>query len=488
MSWTRTAATFLVIASVAACSDVGSEPSIEQTSLTTHTTIAPTTTTPTSMTELTEEDISAMVSYRRLLAEIGPEVWPGWGEPVPPLLQLGLEAEYLVGHPDPPEGFTPTGLTADQIEVWSAPPGTVTPGPFATTWDVDGVWSAMIPVRDLFEQTVDEVLGEGTVDWTDAAYLRGLVHEAFHAYQLATDDALPDFGGSDDDRAMAALEDVSLEAAYALEASALRDAIVAETLSEAREHVADFLDLRAERWSSYDADMIALEKTMEWAEGAARYADVAVLTADRSGIDLPPLTELPTGPELRDEYLEDLASSVSREDGIRGWWQALGSAQLFALDRLSVRWQTQVLEDQRAIDQMLAGAVEVPPALEEFEVIEATIDGRAMRLAVAATPDEWAAGLTGVDLLDPLDGMLFWFPEDVAGQGFTMRGAVIPLDIAFFSAVGELVSVETMPLCEADPCPTYGPDESFRFAVEAEGGAFSGLAPGATLELPEASP
>lgn len=488
MSWTRTAVLVLLMASpLGACSDGASDAPSEPTSpATSTTTIAPTTTA--SVTELTDEDVAAMVSYRRLMAEVGPEVWPGWGEPVPPLLQLGFEAEYLVGHPDPPEGFTPTGLTADGIEIWAAPPGTITPGPFATTWDVDGVWSAMIPVRDLFEQTVDEVLGDGAVDWTDAAYLRGLVHEAFHAHQLATDDALPAFGGSDDEQAMEALEDVSLESAYALEAAVLHDAIVADTLRETREHVDEFLDLRAERWSDFDTDMIALEKTMEWAEGAARYADVALLTADRSSVDLPDRTEIPAGLELRDEYLEDLASTVSREDGIRGWWQALGSAQLFALDRLSARWQTQVLDDQRAIDEMLAETVEVPSALEGFKVIEATIGGRAMRMAVAATPAEWAAGLTGVDVLDPLDGMLFWFPEDVAGQGFTMKGAAIPLDIAFFSADGELVSVETMPLCEADPCPTYGPDQSFRFAVEAERGALSDLGSEATLELPGAPP
>jgi uncharacterized protein len=61
--------------------------------------------------------------------------------------------------------------------------------------------------------------------------------------------------------------------------------------------------------------------------------------------------------------------------------------------------------------------------------------------------------------------MLFRFPEEVRGK-FNMKGALMPLEVAFFNQDGVLISVQTMSLCDNDPCPLYGPDQAFKYALE----------------------
>lgn len=88
----------------------------------------------------------------------------------------------------------------------------------------------------------------------------------------------------------------------------------------------------------------------------------------------------------------------------------------------------------------------------------------------------------GVTTIEPLDGMIFIFEQDLAG-GFWMKDTLIPLDIAFFSADGALVKVLSMVPCESDPCPTYSPGAPYRYAVEVPAGAFSNLPTDATLDI-----
>lgn len=92
-----------------------------------------------------------------------------------------------------------------------------------------------------------------------------------------------------------------------------------------------------------------------------------------------------------------------------------------------------------------------------------------MTVAVATSNVEQSRGLSGVTNLDGIDGMLFVFstPTNVR---FWMKDTLIPLDIAFFDSGGVLMDAMTMPICEENPCPTYGPGSSFEWAVEAPAG------------------
>ena len=123
-----------------------------------------------------------------------------------------------------------------------------------------------------------------------------------------------------------------------------------------------------------------------------------------------------------------------------------------------------------------------PAELDGFETSTITVDGRELIVAVAETPNQRSQGLMGVTDLGGLDGMLFVFQADSEG-GFWMKNTLIPLDIVFFTADGGFVDTLTMVPCVEDPCPTYRPDGSYRYALEALTGDLAFVTPTARLEL-----
>lgn len=435
--------------------------------------------------ELTDQTIDAVATYRSIIGEVGPQVWPGWGESVPPLLQRGDSHEFLIGHPDPPPGFVETGVVADGEAIWAAPVGTLTPGPAAATWDVGGIWVAMVPLRPVFETVVDDALGPDVIDWTDALYLRALVHEGFHAHQFTASPDIPDFGTGDAEAALSELSGIrDLEDRYVAEARHLRSAIVATTLEETREHALAFLDARRSRRSEVSPSISAHEKQMEWIEGVARYADVRALSLAADAAERSAYSEIPGVEETMASYLRDLEVTGTRPDGLAGWWQALGSAEGLVLDRLLLGWQDRILLDGEPIEDLLATAIAVPDALAESRHAFVSVGAVEMLVAIARDPGEWSQGLGAVLDLGGVDGMLFWFPSEVDGSAFTMEGASLPLDIAFFASDGRLVDVVAMSPCSDRPCPSYGASRPFRYAIEAPAGVFGDLEPTSSLILP----
>jgi uncharacterized membrane protein (UPF0127 family) len=117
----------------------------------------------------------------------------------------------------------------------------------------------------------------------------------------------------------------------------------------------------------------------------------------------------------------------------------------------------------------------VPPSLSDFPTAAVGVGDESWTVAVADTAVLRVQGLRGVADLGGLDGMLFSFPEDSAAT-FTMRGTLIPLDIAFFTADGTLVDRLEMVPCSADPCPSYRAAGPYRYALETPAGGFDAIA------------
>jgi len=121
-------------------------------------------------------------------------------------------------------------------------------------------------------------------------------------------------------------------------------------------------------------------------------------------------------------------------------------------------------------------------ALAGFDQAEIIVGGRTWNVAVAADAGERSRGLMGVTDLGDLDGMLFVFAADTETP-FWMKDTLIPLDVAFFGADGELVDLLRMEPCLGDPCPTYRAGGPYRYALEAPAGGLDD-AEGLYLELP----
>jgi len=131
---------------------------------------------------------------------------------------------------------------------------------------------------------------------------------------------------------------------------------------------------------------------------------------------------------------------------------------------------------------LVSCASDEPDGLDGFDISKIAIDDRELAVAVATTPRQRSQGLMGVTDLGGLDGMLFVFQTESTG-GFWMKDTLIPLDIAFFDSDGVLVDEMTMEPCTADPCPSYRPGGSYRYAVEAPAGDLAFVVPGSRLDI-----
>lgn len=318
---------------------------------------------------LADGNLARLEAVERLLDRYGPAAWPGWG-PQPLLVRAGPR-EVLVGYDGrltPPEGFEPApGVTLGGGPV-AALDGHLTPAPIATSWPVGDGWAVAIPVLDEFQDAIDAALGPGVVTLDDASYVRAVVHEAFHAFQLATfggPNALPRADEAVDERAVfAAWQRVpDLDARQRAQGRALAEALAAPEGpggdARATTAVRAFLELRAAWRADAPDGTRALERQVEWIEGLARYADVRVLRlAERDGADgAPGMRVVPTEGTTWAEFLAQLRDPAAIPGGLRDRLYVLGAAQGFALDRLLPGWRARALPGGEALEDLLAEAV-----------------------------------------------------------------------------------------------------------------------------------
>jgi uncharacterized membrane protein (UPF0127 family) len=125
------------------------------------------------------------------------------------------------------------------------------------------------------------------------------------------------------------------------------------------------------------------------------------------------------------------------------------------------------------LQEALAAAVPARAPFAGLTEVRAAIGDDCLRLAVADSLDERAAGLRGHAAdLGPYDGMLFVF-EGPTSARFTMSDVSNALDIAFFTADGDRTTTIAMKPCPdkaQGECPVYGSDALFTYAVETKPG------------------
>ncbi|PKM13469.1 MAG: hypothetical protein CVV13_01455 [Gammaproteobacteria bacterium HGW-Gammaproteobacteria-3] len=96
--------------------------------------------------------------------------------------------------------------------------------------------------------------------------------------------------------------------------------------------------------------------------------------------------------------------------------------------------------------------------------------GIRLQVEVADTEKAWARGLMQREELAADAGMLFVFPDD-AVRGVWMKNTLIPLDILFISATGEVVSwLQHVPPCVSDDCEAYYSSKPVRYMLEVNAG------------------
>jgi uncharacterized protein len=117
----------------------------------------------------------------------------------------------------------------------------------------------------------------------------------------------------------------------------------------------------------------------------------------------------------------------------------------------------------------------------------AEMAGEIFELEVASTQQQQALGLMFRSELPANRGMLFPFASPRRTR-FWMKDVPVPLDMVFLRN-GEVIAIAaSAPPCEAEPCPTYGPDNQIvDQVIELRSGraAEIGLAAGDTVTIRE---
>lgn len=122
-------------------------------------------------------------------------------------------------------------------------------------------------------------------------------------------------------------------------------------------------------------------------------------------------------------------------------------------------------------------------ATVKFTVTQADGTTKEFCALLADTPSAQARGLMQRTDLGGYDAMLFTWPSDTSG-GFWMRTVPIWLSIAWFNAVGKVVTQLDMAPCgDRDDCPTYSPAGPYRVAMETLRGGLEPLGVSATSRL-----
>ena len=103
------------------------------------------------------------------------------------------------------------------------------------------------------------------------------------------------------------------------------------------------------------------------------------------------------------------------------------------------------------------------------------LKGQKFTVEVADTDEKHALGLMFRDELAADHGMLFVVPRE-APRSFWMKNTRIPLDIMYFNAELELVSMSrNTPPCRTRRCPSYPSALPARFVLELNAGMASKL-------------
>jgi uncharacterized membrane protein (UPF0127 family) len=106
---------------------------------------------------------------------------------------------------------------------------------------------------------------------------------------------------------------------------------------------------------------------------------------------------------------------------------------------------------------------------------EVELKGQRFSVEIADTGEKRALGLMFRDSMPADHGMLFIFPRE-APRSFHMKNTRIPLDIMYFNADLELVSMsENTPPCRVARCPSYSSALPARFVLELNAGMASKL-------------
>lgn len=352
----------------------------------------------TALDHLSELDKARLAEAYHLRQTLGSEVIPGWAEVDIPVIVYNQAYLFLVGFPEPADGWVkmPHGTRLGQP--WELVPNDTFLGqPYyrqlyeqpdghtqAFTVQVGDRWVASLSIYDWMktvmtvqiQQDLPAVLSavlpvslfvDQLVPNSDT-YIRLIAHESLHAYQgikipgqLNEAERINNVNGSSYPS-----QDEPFVAAWHTELDLLNQAMRAETTEEAAALARDFLIQRAARRENANLSqkLIELEQTREWEEGIAKYAELKISVLASETTSYTPLETMSQDKEFNtyrnaarawDREIQQIRRMASDDGDGRFYYS--GFAQAALLDRLSPGWKDQLFTEGVWLEDLLNLAI-----------------------------------------------------------------------------------------------------------------------------------
>jgi hypothetical protein len=333
-----------------------------------------------------------------LRTTLGDAAWPGWGQQQIPIIVYNEEYAFLVGYPNPPDGWRKMPQNEWRGGPWEAVPDDTFEGevyyrqplddpektPENFTVLVGERWVATMGTLEygeisFYNQFPDELppnirpivpyrLVWKLIMGNTETYIGGLEHESFHAFQ-----------GSQALSRLAAAEYVSpmekqypwgdavMQESWQNELDLLLQAVRAPSDTECKDLARQFLAARDQRRedSGLSQEMVNYERQREWLEGLAKYNEITIVRLAGSFPGYVPLATLSIDPGFKhysgsEKYWSTQIDEVKRLSGREGETRFYysGMAQAVILDRLMPGWKEQAFQPDVMLEDLLRQAVE----------------------------------------------------------------------------------------------------------------------------------
>ena len=341
------------------------------------------------LSDLEKARLSEVIHLRTTL---GDAVWPGWSQADIPLIVYNEQCAFLVGYPNPPDGWLKVPSLEGRGGPWEQVPNDSfesqpyyrTPildpnkTPEAFTVLVGDQWVATFMTREYsqiefyrdFRQNLPPFISNLVpvrLVWSfmmgkAESYIAALEHESFHAFegQLAVEqlNASEQMYSVEDTYPFDAIEDP-----WKQEMEVLLKAIQAPTDTEAIDLARQFLSLRAARRRFLNVPQINLERLREWEEGLAKYAELEITRQAEAGGYIASggissdkdFKNYQGQQQFWSSQLKEAANTKGRSGDTRFYYS--GNALAILLDRLMPGWKSAAIPDGAYLDDLLQDAV-----------------------------------------------------------------------------------------------------------------------------------
>lgn len=347
--------------------------------------------------QLSTAEKGRLSEFNQARTQLGGAIWPNWDTAEIPIIVYNEQYAFLVGYPDPPDGWFKVPRHELRGGPWEQVPDDTFAGepyyrqklpttgetPEAFTVLVGERWVTSMPTQEWMEISFANQFRESLPAFlvpifpyslTNKLFLRGsdgyislLAHESFHAFQ----------GSINPERLAAAEtavglveahypneEDEAFREAWQRELDSLAEALQAETVAETTALTKQFLAERQQRQHTLSPELIAYEEQREWLEGLARYVELELWRQAAKSPTYQPSAAVLQDPDF-DSYegfeqrwaqeIDQLKRMATDMGGGRFYYS--GMAQAVLLDRLLPEWKHRILQEPISLTEYLSTAV-----------------------------------------------------------------------------------------------------------------------------------